>query len=528
MEELELLFEDESGVYLPQVVANENERKSNEIERVANEKTRVANENERVENEEKRKTSMEQFEAMKDELVASVKKISFTKEYKATYTTITNNESVFKIPSEYTDTSMVWVYVNGMKLNVNEYTIDTANSLVILTNALDVIGTMVEVAVYRLTTATEEDYEALRGPEGPEGPTGPKGKDGMTINIKGIVESTSLLPTTGTLGDGWLVNGELFIWDSENSQWISAGFIKGDKGDTGEQGPKGDKGDKGDTGETGPQGEKGDIGETGPQGIQGPKGEQGPQGIQGIQGVAGKDFSISKTYPSITAMNNDISNVGEGNFVMIASNVEDEDNSKLFVKSSNKFVYLTDLSGSTGMKGEQGPQGIQGPQGEQGPQGPQGLTGQGVSTGGTTGQVLVKKSNTDYDTEWIDKEVYSIVETVVGTWLGKPLYRKTVSFSVTTQTGTTTQQMNVYHQINNVEEIFVNQGKSFFQTRRTVDTEKSNVRFIFGRNYFSNKEIVFSSGVTVNPTSIGIEFYSSGNAYEVTGFVTVEYTKTTD
>lgn len=45
------------------------------------------------------------------------------------------------------------------------------------------------------------------------------------------------------------------------------------------------------------------------------------------------------------------------------------------------------------------PVNIKGPQGEQGPQGP---TGVGVPTGGTTGQVLKKKSGTDYDTEWGD------------------------------------------------------------------------------------------------------------------------------
>jgi hypothetical protein len=42
--------------------------------------------------------------------------------------------------------------------------------------------------------------------------------------------------------------------------------------------------------------------------------------------------------------------------------------------------------------------GIQGAQGTQGIQGP---TGQGVPSGGTTGQLLAKASNTDYDTEWV-------------------------------------------------------------------------------------------------------------------------------
>lgn len=137
----------------------------------------------------------------------------------------------------------------------------------------------------------------------------------------------------------------------------------------GPQGPQGIQGLKGDTGEKGDKGDKGDKGE---QGIQGEKGEQGEQGIQGIQGVPGKDFSIYKTYPSIAEMEADKDNVEEGNFVMIASNVEDVDNSKLYVKGSTDFVYLTDLSGATGMKGEQGPQGIQGEQGIPGPKGDQG------------------------------------------------------------------------------------------------------------------------------------------------------------
>ena len=68
--------------------------------------------------------------------------------------------------------------------------------------------------------------------------------------------------------------------------------------------------------------------------------------------------------------------------------------------------------GDKGDKGDQGDQGIQGIQGEQGEQGPTGATGakgdkgdkgdagEGVPEGGTTGQVLKKKSNTDFDTEW--------------------------------------------------------------------------------------------------------------------------------
>jgi len=45
--------------------------------------------------------------------------------------------------------------------------------------------------------------------------------------------------------------------------------------------------------------------------------------------------------------------------------------------------------------------GAAGPTGSQGAKGDKGDTGAGVVTGGLTGQVLAKKSNTDYDTEWV-------------------------------------------------------------------------------------------------------------------------------
>jgi len=65
-------------------------------------------------------------------------------------------------------------------------------------------------------------------------------------------------------------------------------------------------------------------------------------------------------------------------------------------------------AGATGPAGPEGPQGPVGETGPQGPAGPQGDTGAtgpagpGVPAGGVAGQVLAKKSGTDYDTEWKD------------------------------------------------------------------------------------------------------------------------------
>lgn len=85
---------------------------------------------------------------------------------------------------------------------------------------------------------------------------------------------------------------------------------------------------------------------------------------KGEKGEPGKNFSIFKTYLSINEMELDKENVEEGNFVLIASSVEDEDNAKLYVKGAKDFTFLTDLSGAQGIKGEKGEKGEPGSPGK--------------------------------------------------------------------------------------------------------------------------------------------------------------------
>lgn len=65
-------------------------------------------------------------------------------------------------------------------------------------------------------------------------------------------------------------------------------------------------------------------------------------------------FRIYKTYPSIAAMNADLANVEEGKFVMIAGSTEEVDTGKLYVRGTNAFTFITDLSGAQGIKGDTG------------------------------------------------------------------------------------------------------------------------------------------------------------------------------
>ena len=86
-------------------------------------------------------------------------------------------------------------------------------------------------------------------------------------------------------------------------------------------------------------------------------------------------------------MNNDAANVPVGKFVLIASNIDDPDNSKLYVKNSEgSFTFESDLSGAQGIQGPigpVGPTGTKGPTGAIGPVGPTGATGLKGPTGAT-------------------------------------------------------------------------------------------------------------------------------------------------
>ena len=189
-----------------------------------------------------------------------------------------------------------------------------------------------------------------QGVQGVTGPTGPKGADGTSVVIKGSVANHAALPPTGnTPGDLFITldTGHGWVWGLPG-QWSDVGPIQGPPGATGT---------------TGATGAQGPAGATGAQGTTGAAGPQGPAGAQGIQGATG---STGATGPQ--GLKGDTGNTGP--------------------------------TGATGAQGIQGTQGIAGPQGVKGDTGATGATGPGLPIGGTTGQVIRKKSGTDYDTEW--------------------------------------------------------------------------------------------------------------------------------
>ena len=74
------------------------------------------------------------------------------------------------------------------------------------------------------------------------------------------------------------------------------------------------------------------------------------QGVQGQRGEQGEPFTIKKTYSSVTEMNADFNNMQLGDYVMIASTVEVEDNAKLYTRGESQWIFITDFSGATGIR----------------------------------------------------------------------------------------------------------------------------------------------------------------------------------
>ncbi len=168
----------------------------------------------------------------------------------------------------------------------------------------------------RRYTKLFSNISAIRGPVGPKG-------DG--IYLKGAYDTLEELKNNETspeCGDCYLVDGNLYVWESTKNEWINGGYIKGEsdkisvnnvfvvdeedakvvdnydknvhnldfyiprgpKGEKGLDGKDGEKGEQGIQGVPGPKGEQGLQGSIGPQGIQGPPGEKGEQGPKGDKG----------------------------------------------------------------------------------------------------------------------------------------------------------------------------------------------------------------------------------------------------
>jgi hypothetical protein len=106
--------------------------------------------------------------------------------------------------------------------------------------------------------------------------------------------------------------------------------------------------------------------------------------FKGYTGSKGQGFIIAKTYSSVAALTADTepSGIAPGEFAIIdTDDVEDPENSKLYLWTGTSYNFVTDLSGEQGIKGETGYTGSKGDIGFTGSQGDVGFTGSAGTDG---------------------------------------------------------------------------------------------------------------------------------------------------
>ena len=139
------------------------------------------------------------------------------------------------------------------------------------------------------------------------------------------------------------------------------------------------------------------IGPEGPQGPAGADGQDGADGAPGAPGANGADGADGKTVRNGSGA--PAGGLGvDGDFYI------DTAASAIYgPKTSGAWGSPTPLVGPQGQQGPAGADGQDGADGAPGAPGADGDDGVGVPAGGAEGQVLAKKTATDYDTEWVDQ-----------------------------------------------------------------------------------------------------------------------------
>lgn len=180
-----------------------------------------------------------------------------------------------------------------------------------------------------------------------------------------------------------------------------------------------------------------------------------------------------------------------------------------------------ELKGDTGATGPQGPQGPAGKDGKDGTNGQDGAPGVGVPTGGTSGQVLAKKTGTDFDTEWVNQSGggggginYSTSEQDTGLkWIdGKKVYQKT--FDCSTLPSSKNQSLDILHGISNLDTVISIVG--------IAKSSAAQVPIVFAA---SGAQPAFGTQITITINATTMSIFVGQDRSNFVGFVTLQYTK---
>jgi len=200
---------------------------------------------------------------------------------------------------------------------------------------------------------SELEYQV--GPTGPQGADGERGIAGVDWQGAWQAGVTYTPPVAVEYnGTAWLaIQENTDEFPAENQFWTE---LITEVGPTGPTGPQGN---------AGPSGQDGADGATGPTGPTGATGPTGPTGPTGAKGDTGEDIAILGVLQSVDDLPTENNNPGDA-----------------YVIGDDLYVWSSLGSGEWVNAGS--------------------TRGAGVADGGTTGQILVKASDDNFDTTWTD------------------------------------------------------------------------------------------------------------------------------
>jgi len=173
------------------------------------------------------------------------------------------------------------------------------------------------------------------------------------------------------------------------------------------------------------------------------------------------------------------------------------------------------------LAGPQGPTGATGATGAAGADGADGADGVGVDAGGTTGQVLAKASNTDYDTEWVSlttADIYVIAcsdeTTALTTGTGKVTFRMPTAGTLTAVKATVTTAPAGSALIVDINE----GGTSVLSTKLSVDDGEKTSATAATPAVISDSALANDAEITIDIDQVGSG--TAGAGLKVTLYVT--------
>lgn len=115
------------------------------------------------------------------EWLESIGKVNYYRQYKQTFITTDENTTIIPINiNAYNETCLLEVFLNGLRLDNTEYSVNNTTKQIVLTNAIDK-GQTIHIIASKTIVATANDYNLLKGEKGENGLDGRDGADGLGV-----------------------------------------------------------------------------------------------------------------------------------------------------------------------------------------------------------------------------------------------------------------------------------------------------------------------------------------------------------